>query len=311
MRNFFSNDFLYINSVIENFKSADYESRKEIIKKIKDVKGVRIEIDSSPKSTCYRDIDCIAIGNQKNPVLLCAAFHAMESITALVLLVFLFDLLNEAKNSEFIKKKLEKQGFFIIPCINPDGVEIFLHGEESAGEYKWLVRKICNGNLDVWQANARGVDLNHNFDAMWEKLRKIEIENNINGPSRTRYGGAYAHSEQETKFLTQLCKTKNFCLAAAFHSQGEEIYYSFNGNTPKNSKEIAVMLSEKSGYKISEPDEKIASFGGFKDWFISYFNKPAFTVEVGKGVNPLPLSYLKNIYYRLRNMFFYLVDTQI
>ena len=50
-----------------------------------------------------------------------------------------------------------------------------------------------------------------------------------------------------------------------------------------------------SGYTPDET-EGIASYRGFKDWFISEFNRPSFTVEVGLGKNPLPLSQFHKIY---------------
>ena len=38
-----------------------------------------------------------------------------------------------------------------------------------------------------------------------------------------------------------------------------------------------------------------ASMGGFKDWFIEAFRRPGFTIEVGKGRNPLPFGQLPAI----------------
>ena len=35
--------------------------------------------------------------------------------------------------------------------------------------------------------------------------------------------------------------------------------------------------------------------GGFKDWFIDCFHRPGFTIEAGKGKNPLPFSRLSAI----------------
>ena len=39
-----------------------------------------------------------------------------------------------------------------------------------------------------------------------------------------------------------------------------------------------------------------AAYGGFKDWFIKKFRRPGFTVEIGLGENPLPLSDFDSIY---------------
>jgi g-D-glutamyl-meso-diaminopimelate peptidase len=56
------------------------------------------------------------------------------------------------------------------------------------------------------------------------------------------------------------------------------------------------MLERSTGYKLEYPNEAIASYGGCKDWFISTFNKPGFTIECGKGKNPLPLEDFVKIY---------------
>ena len=61
------------------------------------------------------------------------------------------------------------------------------------------------------------------------------------------------------------------------------------------------VLALTSGYRPVE-NEGLASHGGFKDWFISAFDRPGFTIEIGRGENPLPLRDLKPIYDRLREM---------
>ena len=52
---------------------------------------------------------------------------------------------------------------------------------------------------------------------------------------------------------------------------------------------MAEVLASSSGYRLSR-QQGLASHGGMKDWFIREFSRPGFTVELGKGVNPLPLS---------------------
>ena len=39
-----------------------------------------------------------------------------------------------------------------------------------------------------------------------------------------------------------------------------------------------------------------SSFAGYKDWFIQTYKKPGFTIEVGLGLNPLPISQFEQIY---------------
>lgn len=250
------------------------------------------------KSLCNRNINCIQIGKSENSVLLAGAFHGMEWQTTLILLKYIDEFCTKILNKtiDFNNKCLK-----IVPCVNPDGVEIQLNGIESAGEFRNLVKKVSKNETTKWQANARGVDINHNFSAGWKAVHMLEQKSGIIGPNPTRYGGEFPESEPETKALVNFCRKNSFVSAFAFHSQGEEIYYDFGPNTPEKSLKIAQKLAETCGYGVSKP-VKIATGAGFKDWFIDEFGKMGFTIEVGKGTNPLPLSDFQNIYQKVSKM---------
>ena len=281
------------------------EERNKIIDYIKE-KYEFVQVGLVGKSVLNRDINFLKIGASDKIVLWLGAFHGMEWLTTMVLFKFFYKIcsyIHSGKNPYVIdfKKKFEDKSLVIIPCVNPDGVEIALNGSASAGEYKHAVNLISGGETSYWQANVRGVDLNHNYNAKWEELHELEIKNGITGSSMTRYGGKIYESEPETKAVVDFCRNHNVEYAMAFHSQGEEIYYGFDGKSPKNSEKIANLLSVASGYKLSKP-EGLAVGGGFKDWFVSEFNKPAFTVEIGLGKNPLPISGFEKVYEKIEKM---------
>ncbi len=265
-----------------------------------------LKVEYLGKSWCERDIIGLKTGNSKEMVLLVGAFHGMEWMTSLLLFKFLEDVCNVVKANKLIcgvniSEKIKNRGIFVIPCINPDGVEIFLKGSSAAYEYKKVVEKSYGKKNHKWQSNARGVDLNHNFKSGWEELKKLEIKNNIVAPSWTRYGGEFPESERETQAITRLCRNSNFKRAFAFHSQGEEIYWDYNNQKPENSEFLAMVFALSSGYELNRP-EGLAVGGGFKDWFITEFNRPAFTIEIGKGKNPLPLQCFNHIYNKILPM---------
>lgn len=249
------------------------------------------------KSVCSRKIEAFELGCSSKVTLFAGVFHGMEWLTSLILFRFLYDI----SNDNDILNKLNKRGIIIIPCVNPDGVEISLHGSSSCKCLKKFIDKISLNDTSLWQANAHGVDINHNFNAGWDKLKLLEIKEGITSPGPTRFGGFYPQSEPETKSIIRICEKRNIDSAFAFHSQGEEIYWKYGECTPKGSNEFAKCMSVLSGYKLSEPEE-IASFGGFKDWFIEYYRKPGFTIEIGKGKNPLPLSMLDDVYTKIKDM---------
>ena len=159
----------------------------------------------------------------KKPLLMAGAFHGMEWITATLLLEFTQSICLSIENGRFPMDR----GLVVAPCINPDGVDIQIHGIQAAGRFQTLVETSSGGDTQHWQANARGVDINHNFDAEWCTLRNMEIESGITHPGPTRFGGRYPESEPESHCLAQFCRCHDFSMALALHSQGEEIYYEF------------------------------------------------------------------------------------
>ncbi len=256
-------------------------------------------------SLCGREIECYHFGARTNVVIYCGGFHGSEWITTLLLMNFIKDICVSLCNNTLISgikasNFLDNYGVYIIPCVNPDGVEIAINGSCTAKEYAPLVDSITYDTVH-WQSNARGVDLNHNFNAGWEHLKHLEIESGINFPSYTRYGGSNYESEPEVQALVKFCKSIDFRHAIAFHSQGEEIYWNYGENQYEKCFYIAKALSANSGYALSFP-EGLAVGGGFKDWVIDKLNKPAFTIEIGKGKNPLPVSDIHSIYRRLLDM---------
>ena len=284
-----------------------YSVRKKLINNmVKDYKFLSLGLIG--KSWCGRPIEFIHLGNKENLNLWVASHHGMEWLTSLVVLKFLKNVCEKIKHNRKacgidLKKCFEKQGLTVIPCLNPDGVEISLLGSQGAGRYASFVEKVSRGNTSRWQANARGVDLNHNYNAGWKELHAMEREKGILGPGPTRYGGNRPQSELETLALTSFCKKNNFNSAIAFHSQGEEIYWDYGKNTPKESENIANIMALAASYTVSKP-EGLAVGGGFKDWFIKEFKKPAFTVEIGKGKNPLPASDLNSVYDKIEKMLY-------
>jgi g-D-glutamyl-meso-diaminopimelate peptidase len=95
--------------------------------------------------------------------------------------------------------------------------------------------------------------------------------------------------------MVDFVRKTDFDILIAFHSQGKEIYYDFDGITAENSRKLAEEMAKVSGYAVCTPTGS-AAFGGCKDWFIKEFGKAGFTIEIGSGQNPLPMEKLNEIY---------------
>lgn len=245
-------------------------------------------------------------GSPCQPTLYVGGVHAQEWLTTLVLFRFGWELEEHSRVhgklcGVDVCRALEGRGLLLVPALNLDGIDLVLSGLEGAGEWKEQVSRVSGGDLSSWQANIRGVDLNHNYNAGFALLREMEEEQGITGPAPRQYGGPYPHSEPETRCIVELCERLRPNKVVAFHSQGEEIFYRYGDHTPGKSRLMAEVLASSSGYRLSR-QQGLASHGGMKDWFIREFSRPGFTVELGKGVNPLPLSQLDPIYRRVREM---------
>ena len=59
--------------------------------------------------------------------------------------------------------------------------------------------------------------------------------------------------------------------------------------------ELGRKMAQASGYTLANVPYA-SSFAGYKDWFIQRFRRPGYTIEVGEGVNPLPLDQFDEIY---------------
>ena len=245
-----------------------------------------------------RKIYCLKLGDARESMLYVAAVHGNEYITTTIILRFIEDLCHHlALESDFcginMNLALSTRSLYFVPMLNPDGCEIALHGSEDE-----TIKNLCGGDFSKWKANGRGVDINHNFDADWEKLKEIELSYGISSPGLGKYGGEYPCSEPETSALCSLCRLVNPRHVVALHTQGEEIYYGYR-NKNSDERRMAEIFAMTCGYTLSRPDY-LSSCGGFKDWFCKTFHRPGFTFECGRGVNPLPQSDILPIYKKIR-----------
>lgn len=256
------------------------------------------------KTVLGRKIPVLTVGKPKGSVLFVGATHGSEWMTSLVLLRFFEEICEAFEKKEKlcgtdISAAILKRGLSAVPVLNPDGVNINILGAKAAFSSEKRIERLAKGDFEHWNANARGVDINHNFGAGWEILHEQERANRIFGPAPRQYGGPRPFSEPETRAVCGFISTFNIARLWSFHSQGEEIYWYYGPKTPMISRDMAEEFASFCGYKVSFPSG-MASHGGLKDWYIEKFGRPGFTVEIGAGKNPLPLSDFDKIYKKLR-----------
>ena len=264
-----------------------------------------VSVSSIGKSVMGSDIYALKCGYGEKKVFINAAHHANEWITTPLLLKFMQRYLSAYDANLHICGIDAKELFMgttvvCVPLVNPDGVDLVNGAIEKNSPYYQKATAISANYEhipfpDGWKANIEGVDLNLNYPALWNSAKKIKKEKGIDSPAPRDYVGTSPLCAPEARALYDLTVASGFCLTLSYHTQGKVIYWKYLDFLPQNSYEIAQNLSKASGYAIEvTPSE--SGFAGYKDWFISQYNLPGYTVEAGEGKSPLPKEQFDTIY---------------
>ena len=258
------------------------------------------------KSVMGKPLWYMSAGSGGNRVFYNAAHHANEWITVPLLLKFFETLAKAAAYGGSVfgqnaGELLERSTVYIAPLVNPDGVDL-VTGALNQGEFYNNAKRIA-ANYPAfpfpsgWKANVRGVDLNLQYPAGWEQARENKFAQGIVSPAPADYVGAAPLTAPESRAVYDFTQAISPELVLAYHTQGEVIYWKYLDYEPRNSREIAETFSALSGYAY-EDTPYASGFAGYKDWFIQDYNRPGYTLEAGRGINPLPVSDFSEIYAR-------------
>ena len=252
-----------------------------------------------------RPVRTLVIGSGPRKVIYTAAHHANEWITTPVILKFVEELAETIKAGGSIfgtdaRSIAEAATIYTVPMVDPDGVAL-VTGEIRPGELAYAQAEGLALNYPEipfpqgWKANLMGVDLNLNYPAGWLQARENKFAQGFTLPGPRDYVGRAPLDQPETRALAGYTEFLAPALVLAYHSQGEEIYWQFRDIQVPGAEELGRRLAQISGYALAETPF-LSAFAGYKDWFIQYFRRPGYTIEVGQGVNPLPLSQFDSIY---------------
>lgn len=281
--------------IVDGRREYDYETMNDHLRGLQQIYPF-MQINSIGTSVLGKQIPEVLVGAGMKKVHYNGSFHANEWITSAVLMEFLNDYLLALTNQTSLQGRAAYPLYTgatlsLVPMVNPDGVDLVLHGAPASPPWDTRVVELNKGSTDFsgWKANIRGVDLNNQFPAKWE----IEKERKVQEPAPRDYPGDAPLTEPETIAMAQLTRNRDFDRVLAFHTQGQEIYWGFENLEPPESEIIAQEFERLSGYKAIR---NLDSYAGYKDWFIQDFRRPGFTFELGLGVNPLPISQFDEIY---------------
>ncbi|MGW9128483.1 M14 family zinc carboxypeptidase [Paenibacillus chitinolyticus] len=248
-------------------------------------------------SVLDRKIPVVRIGTGSREIQVNASFHANEWITSLAAVKFIEDYAEAVRqggdfHGSDAAALFRETSLWIVPMVNPDGVELVLGGVYPAHPLFTSLHEWNGGSFDFrrWKANINGVDLNDQFPAFWEEERARRA---VPGPGPRDYTGEAPLTEPEAIAVADFTRSRSFRHVVALHTQGREIYWNYRDYEPDDAEFLALKLQQASGFKSVKLR---GSDAGFKDWFIYEFRRPGFTVELGSGINPLPLEQFPALY---------------
>ncbi|MBN6186269.1 LysM peptidoglycan-binding domain-containing protein [Aneurinibacillus sp. BA2021] len=255
-----------------------------------------LAVETIGSSVMGRPLYAVRLGCGPHEVFYSGAWHANEWITASLLMKFIENMADayrqkEALGGYAVEEMWRRFSIWVVPMVNPDGIELSVLGMDPSHPHYQQVLAINHGsrNFTGWTANVRGVDLNHQWPALWEE----EARTSPLIPSPRHYGGPRPLSEPEARAVYDFTIRHRFLGVLAYHAQGQVIFWGFQHMEPAGSEEIVRRMQRVSTYT---PVRTADSFAGYKDWFIQQYRRPGYTVEVGVGVNPVPLAQFDSMY---------------
>lgn len=232
-----------VNIYDEKYSYADLS--RDIKKMAKFYQDV-MELSVMAKTADNNNVYCIRLGNAdaKKKILIQSTMHAREWLNSQLVMKMAERCCkyyySGKYNGKAYSKLFNKVCVYIVPMLNPDGVNISQYGlaRIKSPSLRKLVKRLGRGSYRRWKANARGVDLNRNFSAGFRK-------GNSKGTKRGRegYSGPYAFSERETKALVKLINQIKPKAVINYHEAGRVIYYMKYSSLTR-------LVRQKTGYRL-------------------------------------------------------------
>ncbi len=277
-------EWAYQNKDFPSQDSAyhNYQETYDVLKQIADKNGDIVSLFSIGKSFEGRDIWAVRINttskgkaaSKKPGVLIVGNHHSREHLTNEMVLLFAVYLLENRGELE-IKKYIDTLDIYIIPMLNPDGVEYDI----ATGKYRYW-RKNTN---KLGGTSVVGVDLNRNYDFEWCKAGASSYQ------SADTYCGKSAFSEPESKALRDfMTERKNIKTALTYHSYSSLVLYPWGGRDTqvsdekdrtafiKHAEEMAKIL----GYQPQQSSDLYVASGDMADWAYDKLKVLAWTIEL-------------------------------
>jgi carboxypeptidase T len=186
--------------------------------------------------------------------------HAREHVSAEIPLMLLEFLLSNYGKDAQITALIDTREIFIIPMVNPDGVEYDI----NTSRYRWH-RK----NMRQNSSGGVGVDLNRNYGYQWN------TGGSSDDPSSDVYHGPSAFSEPETQAVRDfVLGHPNLNILLSYHTFSELILYPWGHKYDKLSDQrdlaaydtMARKMAQWNHYTPQQSSQLYIASGDTTDW---------------------------------------------
>lgn len=254
-----------------------------------------VQVKIIGKSEYGRDLYAIGLGTGPATVIINGSHHAREWLTSTLTMYMLeqytYAYVNGTKVGGYDPRTiLDQSTIWFVPMVNPDGVTL---QQSGLTEFPKSVHAALIGmndgsrNFKRWKANAKGIDLNRQYEGRWEK------SSSPTRPWYKNFSGTAPVTAAEAKALVAFTRSIDPEMTIAYHSSGRIIFWDFyqTGSVRTRDLAYASALRKLTGYPLVP--RTAGGNGGYKDWFVSTYNRPGFTIEIGPAVGEtnLPLSH--------------------
>ena len=270
--------------IVNPYVPYTYDQMMTESKKLADKYPDILSLDSIGSSVEGRDLLLIKIGKGEKKIVLCGSHHAREYISSSYLMKMSEEYarayMGTGKFGNYnAKNLLDKITLYIVPMVNPDGVNLVNGGLKAVANQEAITAMaMVNPSYREWKANINGVDLNRQYPAYWE-----EKYDDIGKPASENFKGTSAATEPEVQAMMKLSTENTFIIAASFHTKGNAIYWADKGtvNLILGVDALSKRLSSLTKYRRMPISEKPSVYGaGYENWFRLEFKRPAFCIEL-------------------------------
>lgn len=307
----------------ENYEYYNYQQMTDLLQNLSTDFSQIMKVTSLAKTYGGRDIWMVKISDNASKdedekgVLLMGAHHGNEKPSYEVLIYYIknllesyeknntdddedgminediidgFDndddgLIDEDPSEDRVRAIVNNTQIFIIPMVNPDGVEANTR-KNCAPNYGWYGKRKS--------ITSYGVDLNRNYGYDWNyyKIRPLLCRFFISVRDRSPiYRGAYLFSENETKAVKQFVENTNISISISYHTFASMVFYPwFHISKPTPDHEIFISIGENmtkiNKYELYQNSQipiikNLGTLGTSENWLYGQHDVIAFTVELG------------------------------